>query len=116
MLQRTDAAQTVRREFCRDLLAGKSKAAQQKMTARAVDQILARDCAVTGWLNDHSISSAPPLSDIIGTDQPIATATVAPVTRRPLMVWPTSSPPTKPTIPGTRTGTRASIGPGTCGT
>ncbi len=82
-----DAAQTVRREFCRDLLAAKTKATVQKMTAWAVDQILARDRAVTGWLNDHSISSAP-LADILGSETPMAVVAAAtPPTLRTLMVW-----------------------------
>ena len=82
-----DAAQDVRREFCRDLLATKNKTTLGKMSAWAVDQILTRDRAVTSWLNDHSISSAPPLAEIIGTEQPITTATTAPVNRRSLMLW-----------------------------
>ena len=82
-----DAAQDVRRQFCRDLLATKNKTTLGKMTGWAVDQILSRDRAVTGWLGDRSISSAPPLTEILGTDDPITTATTAPMSRRPLMVW-----------------------------
>lgn len=83
-----DAAQTVRREFCRDLLATKTKTTVAKMTGWAVDQILARDRAVTGWLNDHSIASAPPLADILGSETPMdVVAAATPPTLRTLMVW-----------------------------
>lgn len=77
----------MRRQFCRDLLATKNKTTTTAMTSWAVDQILTRDRAVTGWLADRSIVSAPPLAEILGTDDPITTATTAPAPRRLLMLW-----------------------------
>lgn len=82
-----DAAQDVRRQFCRDLLATKDKTTTATMTGWAVEQILTRDRAVTAWLADRSIVSAPPLGEIIGSDDPITTATSAPAPRRLLMLW-----------------------------
>lgn len=81
-----DAAQEVRRAFLREQLASKSKAAHKTMTDWAMRRILGRDHTVTGWLADRSRTSAPPLDQIIG-DDPIGTATTAPTSRQPLMLW-----------------------------
>lgn len=81
-----DAAQTVRREFLRSCLTAKPR--HKAMTSYALRQLLTRDRTVTDWFNDHPWPTGEPavLAEILGED-PVTTATNAPATRQPIMLW-----------------------------
>ncbi len=85
-MQRTDAAQSVRREFLRSCLTAKPR--HKQMTGYALQQLLARDRTVTDWFNDHPWPTGDPavLAEILG-DDPIAAALAAPPARHPVMLW-----------------------------